>query len=114
MTRWIATAAACALVTGIAAGIGAAATVARHTRIQAERNVLHAHKVLRRLDPRLVDARTGLPHDDTTVICRGRGKRIGHEWPRFVCRVSYHRVRIAVLYDAQRHGGFELHRIHHR
>lgn len=92
----------------------ATAVVSRHTRIQAERNVLHAHRVLRRLDRRLVDARTGLPRTDTTVVCRGRGRSVGGQWPRFVCTISYHRLHLAVLYEAQAGNGFELHRVRSR
>jgi hypothetical protein len=107
---------ACAVVLVFALGLAAEAaattgTVARHTRIEAERNVLHAHRVLRRLDRRLVDARTGLPRTDTTVVCSGRGHRLGLTWPRFVCTIAYHRVHVPVLYEAQRANGFELHRI---
>lgn len=102
---------ALALALAGAAEAGATVAVVRHTRIQAERNVLHAHRALRRLDPRLVDPRTGLPRTDTTVVCRGRGRRVGHAWPRFVCTISYHGLRLAVRYDAQRGNGFELHRI---
>lgn len=96
---------------GLAAEAAATSTVARHTRIEAERNVLHAHRVLRRLDRRLVDARTGLPRTDTTVVCSGRGRRLGRTWPRFVCTIAYHRVHVPVLYEAQRANGFELHPI---
>lgn len=93
-----------------AAAVAAAATVV-HTRIQAERNVLHAHRVLRRLDPRLVNALTGLPRTDTSVVCRGEGRPRGAAWPRFVCEISHGRVRVRVRYFSQRRNGFELHKL---
>ena len=89
----------------------AAAATAVHTRIQAERNVLHAHRVLHRLDPRLVNERTGLPRTDTSVACRGEGRPHGSAWPRFVCVISQRRVRVRVRYFAQRRNGFELRRL---
>lgn len=94
----------------------ATAGAVRHTRIEAERNILHAHRALRRLDSRFVVVRTGLPRTGTTVVCRGRGRGVARTWPRFVCTISYHRVQVSVLYDAQRRNGFELHRLrsHHR
>lgn len=108
----------CALaltVAGSSAAVaGATGSAPRQTRIQAERNVLHAHRALRRLNPRLVDTRTGLPNTDTTVACRGRGRMARHGWHSFVCTVAYHRIRVRVLYEAQPRNGFELHRIRHR
>ena len=114
MTRGFVCFAALLLLMALATEAGATVTAARQTRIEAERNVLHAHRILRRLDRRLVDARTGLPRTDTTVVCRGRGRRVAGAWPRFVCTISYHRVHVAVLYDAQRRNGFELHRLSRR
>lgn len=92
-------------------GTAAEASIARHSQVQAERNILHAHRVLRRLDPRLVNVRTGLPKTDTTVACRGRGRSVAKRWPRFVCTISYHRVHVLVLYLAQSGNGFELRRL---
>jgi hypothetical protein len=102
------------LAAALAAATRAAAATVRHTRIQAERNVLHAHRVLHRLDPRLVDARTGLPRTDTTVVCRGQGRRRGSGWPRFVCVISHGRIHVSVRYFAQRRNGFELRRLPRR
>jgi hypothetical protein len=99
------------LAATLAAASGAAAATVVHTRIQAERNVLHAHRVLHRLDPRLVNPRTGLPRTDTSVVCRGEGRRRDSAWPRFVCEISHRRVHVRVQYFAQRRNGFELRRL---
>ncbi len=89
----------------------AAAAPVAHSKIQAERNLLHAYKALRRLDRRLVDRRTGLPRRGIVGDCRGKGPHLPAGWHRFVCTVSYRKVRVRVLYDAQRHNGFEIHRL---
>jgi hypothetical protein len=99
------------LVVAFASAPGVSAATVVHTRIQAERNILHAHRVLRRLDRRLVNARTGLPRTDTVVVCRGEGRRHGSGWPRFVCEISFRRAHVRVRYLAQRRNGFELHRL---
>lgn len=82
----------------------------RQTRQQAERNLLHATRLLKRWRVGLVDTKTGLLRQNTTATCRGTGRRVAGKYRTFRCVLRHDRHRVTVRYLALAHNGFEVHR----
>jgi hypothetical protein len=77
----------------------------------AQTHVLGATRVLGHYSPALLDPRTGLLRNNSTAVCHGIGKPHAGAYAALTCVVSSGRIRVSVRYLAQRHNGFELHRI---
>jgi hypothetical protein len=88
-----------------------AATIARHTRERAERNLLGATRMLERWHVGLTDSRTGLLLRNTTATCVGAGRPVGAAYPRFLCTLRHGTHVVRVRYYAQARGGFEARRL---
>ena len=88
-----------------------AVTAPTQTKRRAERNLLHATRMLRRWHVGLVDPRTGLLRQNTTAACTGKGARRNGGYHRFVCVLRHSKTTVRVLYLAQSHNGFEAHRL---
>lgn len=87
----------------------AAARPGWHTRAQAERNILNAPRALSHWSPALVDPKTLVVRQNVSVACRGVSQpHDGDRFTRFSCIVTYHNVRLRMLYAAQTANGFEL------
>ncbi|MBA3245897.1 MAG: hypothetical protein H0T61_12085 [Actinobacteria bacterium] len=86
-------------------------SVARHSKQQAEINLLHASKVLASWRAGLVDPRTKLLRGNTTAVCQGRGRPIQARFPRFACAIRNRTHIVSVRYLAQSKGGFEVRKL---
>ena len=85
------------------------AAVGWHTKSQAERNIMAAHRVLARWNVGLVSPKTRLPKNNVWVRCAGRGARSRAGFTSFRCTIGYRRVRVRVTYLSKTKNGFELH-----
>ena len=82
------------------AGSAAAGGGARHTKAQAEANVLNAPARIARLDRSLFDARTNLVRSNSTSRCTGRGRALHGGWSSFVCSVANGKKHVRFVYVA--------------
>jgi hypothetical protein len=98
------------LLAGAPAAAAASSKAHRQARQQAERNLLHATRMLKRWHVGLVDTKTGLLRQNTTATCRGTGRRVAGKYSTFRCVLRHGRHRVAVRYLALAHNGFEAHR----
>lgn len=94
-----------------AAAPATTSTVARHSKQQAEINLLHASKVLASWRAGLVDPRTKLLRGNTTASCQGRGLPLEARFPRFACAIRTRTHVVSVSYLAQSKGGFEVRKL---
>ena len=95
------------------AGLAQAATpkVQRHSKKQAESNLLVASKQLARWGVGLVDPKTKLLRDNTIAVCEGRGKPVRRRYPSFDCALHTGTVVVSVRYVAQRNGAFTIRKL---
>jgi hypothetical protein len=89
---------------------GAAATP-RHSKVQAERNLLRATRLLARWHVGLVSPHSGLLLQNTTATCSGAGTPGSGRYTRFMCVLHHGTIRVRVAYFAQRNGGFAVRRL---
>jgi hypothetical protein len=99
------------LAAGAAAASAASSAHPRQTRQQAERNLLHATRMLRRWHVNLVDTKTGLLRQNTTASCRGVGRPVRAHYASFRCVLRHGSRHVLVRYLALRRNGFEAHRL---
>ena len=92
-------------------GVSFAATQPRQTRRLAERNLLHATRMLARWHVGLVNPKPGLLLQNTTASCRGRGRSVAGKFASFRCVLHHGRRTVAVRYVALSKNGFEAHRL---
>jgi hypothetical protein len=88
-----------------------AASVPRQTKLQAERNLLRATRLLARWDVGLVSPRSGLLLRNTTATCTGEGVPFSGRYARFTCVLRHGSTRVRVAYFAQPGGGFAVRRL---
>jgi hypothetical protein len=93
------------------ASAGSTATPAGHTRSQAEVNLLHATKILASWRLGLVDPRTKVVRNNTSVSCRGRGRAVRGRYPRFACTLRSATYLVSVSYTAKRNNGFSVRKL---
>ena len=84
------------------------AAVARHSKRQAEVNLLRATKVITSWRVGLIDPSTKLLRSNTVATCAGRGPAEAGRYAKFSCALRNGKIKVAVTYFAQRDGGFEL------
>ena len=65
--------------------VAVAAVTPRHSKLQAERNLLRATRVLARWHVGLVSPHTGLLLQNTTATCSGAGTPDSGRYARFTC-----------------------------
>jgi len=92
-------------------GVSLAATPHRQNRRLAERNLLHATRMLARWHVGLVNPKTGLLLQNTTASCRGAGRSVAGRFASFRCVLHHGRRNVAVRYVALAKSGFEAHRL---
>ena len=85
--------------------------VYRHSKKQAESNLLLSSKPLARWGLGLVDPRTKLLRDNTIAVCEGRGQPSGGRYQSFDCALYTRTVVVAVRYTAQRDGAFTIRKL---
>ncbi len=95
--------------TFVTVGTASDSAPGRHTRAQAERNIMAAHRVLDRWGAGLVNPRTRLPRNNVWVRCSGRAGATAAGYARFRCIIGYRRIRVSVRYHAKTKNAFELH-----
>jgi hypothetical protein len=88
-----------------------AATIPRQTKLQAERNLLRATRLLARWHVGLVSPRSGLLLRNTTATCTGEGVPVSGRFARFTCVLHHGSTRVRVAYLAERNGGFAVRRL---
>ena len=95
------------------AGLAQAATpkVQRHSKQQAESNLLVASKQLARWGVGLVDPKTRLLRDNTIAVCEGRGQPVRGRYPSFDCALHTGTVVVSVRYVAKRNGAFTIRKL---
>jgi len=99
------------LMVSVPASAATSAPTPRHSKSQAELNLLHASRVLARWKVGLVDPRTNLLRGNTVAVCEGRGRPLEARYPRFVCALRTRTRIVSVSYWAQRSGGFEIRKV---
>ena len=95
----------------LACQVAVAAAPPRHSKLQAERNLLRATHVLARWHVGLVSPRSGLLLQNTTATCTGAGTPVSGRFARFTCVLRHGTIRVRVAYFAQRNGGFAVKRL---
>ena len=93
------------------ASAGSTATTPRHAKNQAEVNVLRATKVLASWRLNLVDPRTRLVRNNTSVSCRGRGRVVKARYPQFACTLRSAALLVSVSYSAKPNNGFTVRKL---
>ena len=83
----------------------------RHSKQQAESNLLVASKQLARWGVGLVDPKTKLLRDNTIAVCEGRGQPVRGRYPSFDCALHTGTVVVSVRYVAQRNGAFTIRKL---
>ena len=95
----------------LAVGTAAAAPSARHSRQQAEVNLLHAPRLVGRWQHALVDPRTSLVRSNTVVRCGGIGRGIQGRFHRFRCVLRGGSWSLTVRYLALPHDNFRARKL---
>ena len=93
------------------ASAGSTAAPARHTKSQAEVNLLHATRVLAGWRLGLVNPRTKVVRNNTSVSCRGRGSAVRARYPRFACTLRSATLLVSVSYTARRNNGLTVRKL---
>ncbi len=95
------------------AGLAQAATptVQRHSKQQAESNLLLSSKQLARWGAGLIDPKTKLLRDNTIAVCKGRGQAVRGRYADFDCALHTRTVVVSVRYVAQRDGAFTIRKL---
>ena len=107
---WISLAIVVLMLPALASAASTAAP-ARHTRSQAEVNLLHATKMLASWRLGLVDPRTRVVRNNTSVSCRGRGTAVRARYPRFACTLRRPKLVVSISYSAKRNNGFSVRKL---
>ena len=82
-----------------------------HTKRQAEINILHATKMLRRWRVSFLNRRTNTVRSNTRVNCAGRVRGTSGRYKSFVCTISYRTAHVRLRYIAQPRNGFSVLRL---
>lgn len=94
-----------------ASGAGAAQRTTGHTKRQAEINILHATKMLRRWRVPFLNHRTNTVRSNTRVNCTGKTRGAAGRYKSFLCTISYRTVHVRLRYIAQPRNGFSVLRL---
>jgi len=100
-----------ALTALLACQSAVAAPTPRQSKVQAERNLLRATRLLARWDVGLVSPHSGLLLQNTTATCTGDGTPVSGRYSRFTCVLHHRTIRVRVAYFVQRNGGFAVKRL---
>ena len=95
------------------AGLAQAATpeVPRHSKQQAESNLLLSSKQLARWGAGLIDPKTKLLRDNTIAVCKGSGQPVRGRYASFDCALHTRAVVVSVRYVALRDGAFTIRKL---